>query len=456
MYLFNIQTPPSKHSILAIAIMACFILVSCSTDNPEEIAPTLDTELIEAIENCSHFGTLQYFIMPESDAYGSLPHQDRHNPITKEKVELGRNLFFETGLAQHSEYEECYETYSCSSCHVPERGFLPGRMQGIADGAVGFGTLGSARTVSEGYDETEIDAQGNRPMTVMNVTYVTNTLWSGTFGALDVNMGTEENWTGLAEVNHTGYVGLEAQNIEGFDLHRLDINDKVLYEFGYVELFDKAFPEFPIEERYTPVTASFAMGAYLRTILTNRAPFQDYLKGDLEALTENQKNGALMFFGKAGCTSCHNGPSFSAMDFYALGTRDMYEIGGLNTSADDPRIRGRGMFTGREEDMFKFKVPQLYNLKDYATFFHGSSKTSIEDVVAFKLKAKSENPKVSDEQVDLIPRDLTEQEISDLIDFLTNALYDPNMDRYAPESVLSGYCFPNNDAQSRIDIGCEF
>ena len=61
-------------------------------------------------------------------------------------------------------------------------------------------------------------------MNPLNSGYSTNTLWSGIFGAGGVNEGTEEFWTGLAEVNHTGYEGLEAQNIEGFALHRLEIS----------------------------------------------------------------------------------------------------------------------------------------------------------------------------------------------------------------------------------------
>jgi cytochrome c peroxidase len=223
----------------------------------------------------------------------------------------------------------------------------------------------------DNYEESDLDAQGNRPLTVMNVTYMTNTLWSGLFGANDLNVGSEDLWEGLAAVNHTGYAGLEAQNIEGFELHRLEINDHVLDDYNYRRWF----------------TLAFAMGAYLRTILTNQAPFQDYLKGDQGAITESQKRGALLFFGKAGCITCHNSPSFSSMNFYALGTKDMYEIGGLNTSAEDPRILGRGMFTGREEDMYAFMVPQLYNLKNYVSFFHGSSKSSIEEVMDFKLRA---------------------------------------------------------------------
>ncbi len=428
------------------------LIAACAEDEAES---SLDVRLKQTIASLSKSGELSYFIMPDSDDYEALPNQDPHNPITKAKVELGKALFFETGLAQNPKLAACYETYSCSSCHVPSRGFLPGRMQGIADGGEGFGDFGSTRKIVEGYREEDLDAQGTRPLTVMNVTYVTNTLWGGVFGADDKNIGTEDQWIGLAEVNHTGFVGLEAQNIEGFDLHRLEINDRVLNDFNYKNLFTMAFFDRPRQDRYNPETASFAMGAYLRTILTNQAPFQDYLKGDSKALTVNQKQGALLFFGKAGCITCHNSPSFSAMEFYAIGTKDMYEMGGLNTAVDDERNFGRGGFTLREEDMFKFKVPQLYNLKAYVTFFHGSSKNTIEEVVDFKLKARSENPLVSDDKIALIPRDLTPLEKSQLIDFLTNALYDDNMDRYAPTSLPSGLCFPNNDALSREDIGCD-
>ena len=432
-------------------LVVIFLILSCASDSKD----SLETELLEAVTQSSKTGKVDFFIMPESTNFSKLPNQDPNNPITREKAILGQKLFFETGLAQSPLRDESYETYSCSSCHVPNKGFLPGRIQGIADGGQGFGEDGRYRTMRPTYIESEIDAQGNRPLTVMNVTYVTNTLWSGTFGANDRNVGTEESWTGLAEVNHTGYAGLEAQNIEGFDLHRLAINEKVLYDFGYAELFDKAFADVPKSERYTPVTASFAIGAYLRTILTNEAPFQQFLKGDRKAMTQNQKLGGLVFFGKAGCTNCHNGPSFGAMNFYSLGTTDMYEIGGLNTSADDPRNLGRGMFTGKSYDMFKFRVPQLYNLRDYATFFHGSSKSSIEEVIEFKIAAKSENPNVPDEMMAITPIDLTQKERSDLIDFLTYGLYDYDMERYAPESVLSGYCFPNNDDISKEDMGCE-
>ncbi len=416
----------------------------------------IDYRLTTAIERISGNGDLDYYIFPDSENYSALPNQDPANPVTREKVELGRLLFFETGLAQIPLSSNCYETYSCSSCHLPTAGFLPGRIQGIADGAGGYGYNGEFRYIRTGYTEEDLDAQGTRPMNPMNSGYSTNTLWSGAFGATGVNIGTEEHWTGLAEVNHTGYMGLEAQNIEAFSLHRLDINDHVLDDYAYRELFDKAFPDFEENKRYSATTTSFALGAFLRSFLANKAPFQDWLKGDSEALTIDQKEGAMLFFGKARCYSCHSGPAFNSMNFHALGTPDMYESGGLNTGADDPRNLGRGMFTGQEEDMHKFKVPQLYNLKDYAMYFHGSSKTSLREVIDFKMKAQSENPHVIDNRLSSLfyPVELTEEEISQLIDFLSNGLYDPHTKRYVPESLPSGNCFPNNDEISQEQLGC--
>ena len=434
--------------------MLVFVLYGQACQSP--IDTELDDGLTEAIERVSRTGYADYFILADSEDHESLPNQDPDNPITKEKVKLGQMLFFETGLAQNPIYDNCYETYSCATCHVPAAGFLPGRAQGIGDGAVGFGINGDTRIMQNGYEENELDAQGTRPLSSLNVTYMTNTLWSGLFGANGVNKGTEANWIGLAEVNHTGYIGLEAQNIEGFDLHRLAINDHVLDDYGYRTMFDAAFQDFPLEERYSPTTASFAISAYVRTLITNKAPFQDWLKGDYNALTVDQKEGALLFFGKGQCYYCHNGPSFSSMNFHALGTRDMYEFGGLNTSEDDPRNLGRGMFTGEESDMYRFKVPQLYNLKDYVTFFHGSSKTSVREVVEFKVKAESENPHVTADMLSSIfrPVDLTEEEKTQLVDFLENALHDKDVERYMPESILSGNCFPNNDTVSRENLGC--
>lgn len=437
----------SQWFILFVTVMA---ITNCTKDKIQYV----DDNLRSAIEQRSATGSLDYYIFPDSDDYPNLPHQDPANPVTAEKVKLGNLLFFETGLGQNSTFESGYETYSCSSCHIPNAGFLPGKLQGIGDGGLGFGINGEARVLNQNYTEYDTDSQGVRPMNPLNAGYSTVTTWSGIFGAKGPNEGTEEHWEGAAEVNHTGFMGLEAQNIEGFHLHRLAINEKVLDEYGYRGLFDQAFPDFPVSDRYSPTTASFAISAFIRSFLANQAPFQFYLKGNNQALTESQKLGAGLFFGKARCASCHNNPSLGAMKFFALGTADLHQSGGINTSAEDVRNLGRATFTGAESDMRKFKVPQLYNLKNYAFYFHGSSKSTIEEVVDFKLAAKSENPNITDDQVALVPNSLTDDEIAYLVDFLRDGLYDPNYIRYVPQSLPSGNCFPNNDPVSKDDLDC--
>ncbi|MBK8504381.1 MAG: hypothetical protein IPL46_20550 [Saprospiraceae bacterium] len=308
------------------------------------------------------------------------------------------------------------------------------------------------------YTEDALDAQGVRPLTVLNVAYMTNTLWSGLFGAHDVNEGTEDVWVGtLPEVNHRGFVGLESQNIEGVKLHRMSVNQHVLNDYGYRDLFDTAFPDLEVHERYSDQAISFALGAYLRTLLTTKAPFQKWLKGDRNALTSTQKEGALLFFGKARCYKCHNSPALSGMNFHALGTKDLYLQGGVNTGPDDARNLGRAMFTKDPNDNYRFKVPQLYNLKDYVTFFHGSSKSSLEEVLDFKIKAQSENERVTQEHLSTLfqPLELTGSEKLAILDFLENGLHDAEVSRFVPSAVPSGLCFPNNDAQSKSDLGCD-
>ncbi len=436
---------------LFVVITAAF---SC-TPEVIEVEESLDTQLKNALNVVSKTGNYDYFIMPEDGDYSSIPHQEASNPITREKVELGKMLFYETGIGILPAKSIATGTYSCATCHIPTMAFTPGAKQGIADGGFGFA---ENRQKWPGYRDDEPDAQGARPLSVLNVAYVTNTFWNGQFGANAVNIGTDSRWDEeeALHVNFTGMEGLEAQNIEGLDVHRMEINEMVLDSFGYREMFDKAFGIFPEESRYSHRMASFALSAYLRTLFTSGAPFQKWLRGDVDAMTEQQKRGALVFLDKARCTNCHKGPSFNSMEFHAIGVKDLHETGAIRTSPEDKRNLGRGGFTGEEEDYYKFKVPQLYNLKDYRFFFHGSSKETIREVIEYKLKAESENPVVSNDR--LSPSfnavQLTDLEVDDLIEFLENGLYDATILRHVPEEVLSGNCFPNNDPFSIEEQGC--
>ena len=102
-------------------------------------------------------------------------------------------------------------------------------------------------------------------------------------------------------------------------------------------------------------------------------------------------------------------------------------------------------------------MPQLYNLKNAPVFFHGSSKTTLEEVIAYKCEAVSENPNVPNEKLSSFfqPLDLTEAERQDLIEFIRDGLYDAEILRFVPTSIGSGNCFPNNDPISRAELGCE-
>lgn len=422
---------------------------------------SIDVELIESIRDHTPNHSVDHFIFPNPKILSKIPNQDPRNKLTKEKVELGKLLYFETGLAQSPKSEICRETYSCASCHIVTKGFTPGAMQGIADGGIGFGNDGEGRVLMNSYAADDADIQGIRPLSMLNLAYVTNTFWNGQFGSKGVNIGTDDVWAvenDRTEVNHLGYVGLESQNIEGFPLHRLSINEKVLDEFGYRAYFDRAYPNVEKSERYSSEVAAFAISAYLRTLMTTDAPFQKFIKGDKNAMTLSQKKGAKLFFGKARCISCHDGTSFNSMHFYRLGTADMYASGGIATSPYDKKNLGRGGFTGNDDELYAFKVPQLYNVGDYATLFHGSSKQSVREVVEYKIAARSENPRVANHELDdrFAPiENMSEEDITNLVDFLENGLRDPNLIRYVPETLLSGNCFPNNDVVSKQQMGCE-
>jgi len=440
--------------LLRITVIS-LLFASCTAD--QLTVSEYDKDLSKAIERISPNGDISSFVLPDEGDYSQFELEPL-NPMSPEKVALGKLLFFETGLGADAVKEVGKFTYSCGTCHVPAKGFMPGTVQGIADGGIGFGLNGESRSRFHLYAEDELDVQGARPLSLLNAGFVRNTAWAASFGSGGINEGTEERWEGAFEVNHLGMAGLETQNIEGLHLHRMKFNRQIAEVYGYKEMFDAVFPEFDEDERYTLTTTSFAISAYIRSLLPNQAPFQKWLKGDLDALTNQEKNGATLFFGKAGCINCHKGPGLNNQAVYAIGVKDLYETGeAFATGPDDFRNLGRGGFTGLEEDLYKFKVPQIYNMKDSPFYFHGSSKRSLREVVEYFNDAIPENATV-DKNISAFfrPLDMTEEEIDDLTVFLENGLYDPDLERYMPTELPSGYCFPNNDVLSQAQTGCDY
>ncbi|OAV42840.1 cytochrome-c peroxidase [Lewinella sp. 4G2] len=443
--------------LTALALFAV-LLSGCIQD--EAMSP-LDAELERTLIRLSEDNSLNSYKLPDGSNLAGIP-AGVGNPLTEEKIELGKMLFFETALGRDALQTSQLRTFSCATCHVPEAGFTAGAAQGIADGGLGFGTFGSGRVMDQNYDEDDIDAQGARPLSMLGVAYVTNSMWAGRFGANGANAEVEDVWgvfDPATEVNFLGLDGLEAQNIEGTITHRMSTDEYLLDTLNYRPLFDRAFPDFEGDARYGRVAMSFALSAYIRTLLPSDAPWQKWLKGDQDALTDQQKKGAQLFFGKAGCYRCHNGPALNGNTFHAVGVNDLCDIpgGALRTGLDDTRNLGRGDFTRREEDLYKFKVPQVYNTKDMPFYFHGSSKDNLRDVVEYFNAGVVENDRVPAANVSEFfhPLYLTDEEVTDLTEFLAEGLYDPNLKRFVPDAVLSGECFPNSDAQSKIDMGCE-
>ena len=446
-----------KIGFVATSILGLIVLLNACTKDRMPTLVELDNQLENSIQGKSPNGTLDFYVLPNENDLHLIP-QDPKNPLTPQKVELGKLMFHDTGLGQDPMKEAGRGTYSCASCHVSEAGFRPGNFQGIADGGVNFGIGGEDRVKNTLYSDDELDVQSARPLSMVNVAYVSNTFWNGQFGGGNVNEGTEDVWDlrDDTELNHLGFEGIETQNMDGLIAHRITINKELLDEYGYTFLFDQVFADVPVEERYTITTASLAFSAYIRTILANRAPFQDWLKGDREALGYEEKKGAILFFEKAQCIQCHYNQNLGSSEFHALGVTDMDQIPSYNTSPDDRRNLGRGGFTLQPEDNYRFRVPGIYNLQGANFYFHGASKTSIRDLVEYKNAAQSENSRVPQDLISskFKPIGLTEEEKYHLIAFLENGLQDPDLKRYVPTSVLSGNCFPNADEASQLDLGC--
>ncbi|HAW04079.1 MAG TPA: hypothetical protein DCW83_05285 [Saprospirales bacterium] len=446
-----------KIGFVATSILGLIVVLNACTKDRMPTLVELDNQLENSIQGKSPNGTLDFYVLPNENDLHLIP-QDPKNPLTPQKVELGKLMYHDTGLGQDPMKEAGRGTYSCASCHVSEAGFRPGNFQGIADGGVNFGIGGEDRVKNTLYSDDELDVQSARPLSMVNVAYVSNTFWNGQFGGGNVNEGTEDVWDlrDDTELNHLGFEGIETQNMDGLIAHRITINKELLDEYGYTFLFDQVFADVPVEERYTITTASLAFSAYIRTILANRAPFQDWLKGDREALGYEEKKGAILFFEKAQCIQCHYNQNLGSSEFHALGVTDMDQIPSYNTSPDDRRNLGRGGFTLQPEDNYRFRVPGIYNLQGANFYFHGASKTSIRDLIEYKNAAQSENSRVPQDLISskFKPIGLTEEEKYHLIAFLENGLQDPDLKRYVPTSVLSGNCFPNADEASQLDLGC--
>lgn len=449
---------------LTIAVSAV-ILTACGSGTTDVATPALPSPDPAPVKTSVYdelrqvIGDTDSLLLPTS--IYDIP-ADPSNPITQEKVDLGKLLFHETGLTAGK--TELVDTWSCATCHSAKFAFRDGIRQSIGEGGVGYG---ANRVLA--YEGIDGDIPPIATPTALNVAYAEVTLWNGMAGnpiggsingVLPHDVLAPEGTPKTNNLRQWG--GAETQVTFASGAHRTTMMlAGNLFETNqtYIDMVQAAFPDGYDEPLQV---AAQAIGAYERTILATEAPFQKWLAGDDSAMNEQQARGAKVFFGEGGCSGCHQGPALStnvgASDedtFMAIGFGDLDFGNSIVGLIDDAVRKGRGGFTGNSWDEYRFKVPTLYNLKDVNFYGHGGSFTSIRQVIEYKNNAAPQADIPSDAlDSRFVALNLTDEQITDLTAFIEQALYDPDLARYEPSELPSGLCPINNDEQSRTELGC--
>ncbi len=277
------------------------------------------------------------------------------NPYSKEKAELGRLLFYDTRLSADN-------TISCASCHHPDFGFTDGS-------PVSTGIRGQKG--------------GRSAPTVINRAYSVEQFWDGRAPTLEAQAkGPMENPIEMGNTHEKVVATLKS--IE-----------------GYRERFRQVFGtgDFTIDH------VASAIATFERTVISGNSAFDRYKAGDEGALAEAARRGMDLFFDKVKCNQCHFGINFTDGSFTNLGV-------GMDQRSPD---LGRYVFTKRASDRGAFKAPTLRDVARTAPYMHDGSLKTLEEVV--ELYDKGGNP---NEHLDkrVKPLNLTDQEKSDLVEFL--------------------------------------
>ena len=292
---------------------------------------------------------------------------------TKEKAELGKQLFYENALSDD-------KTRSCSSCHNPEKAFTDG-------------------------------LKTNQSLTGSNLSRNTPTL---TYASLQ-----------NAQFWDMRQLDLEKQSldvIQNKDEMHGNVSNAIQVlnkDAGYQKLFKKAFPK---SEKIKEWQVQNALASYIRSLNAFDSRFDNYMRGDSDDFTAEEKLGFNLFAGKAKCATCHfiplfNGtvpPSYQKTEQEVIGTPA--DKAGKKISPD----LGRYMQYQMSQLKNAFKTPSLRNVAVTAPYMHNGVFTTLEEVVDFYNKGGGVGLGIAVENQTLPadPLELNEKEIKALIAFM--------------------------------------
>lgn len=277
-----------------------------------------------------------------------------NNPLTPEKVELGKELFFDKRLSKDG-------SASCETCHVPEKGWTDGEALSTKVGG-GKNTRHSPTLYNVGYNE--------------------HWYWDGRSETLEKQI--EAAWK--------SQLGADPASVAA-------IVGKIP---GYKVQFKTIFKADATAENVVQALASF-----VRTIRSGGSPWDKREKGDKAAVDKAAEAGFEVFRNKAGCAACHAPPEYTDHGFHDTG---------VGFDKPEPDV-GRGKIAKDDKLNGAFKTPTLRSVGTHPPFFHDGSKASLEDAVDFMLSGgiKEKNPNL-DPKLKAVK--LSKKEREDLMAFL--------------------------------------
>jgi len=279
------------------------------------------------------------------------------NPMTREKIELGRLLFFDKRLSANN-------TIACASCHMPALAFTDGQ------------------PVSTGIN----NQQGGRSAPT----------------AINRGFSEAQFWDGRAATLEDQSIGPFANLIEhGFASH-----DELIKKINSIKGYKKLFSDVYGVNKLTKENVGRAIASFQRTLVSGNSPFDrfDY-EGDQGAISESAKRGKILFFDKARCNLCHMGTNFSDEKFHNIGV-------GWDGNALD---LGRYNVTKDVKDLGAFKTPTLREITKTAPYMHDGRFATLEDVIGHYNKGGVKNPFLDNQ---IIPLKLSDSEVNDLVAML--------------------------------------